>query len=225
MSDADSKYTDGPVSDGGMDPRNAPAAAVHDEPPTIRGWRFERRDGDGIFSRFISIRGPVPTAPGESPRTSEAVYEATQRDLYDLLGRIADAQAKGGDDSTPVPVCTVSRVHLRDAIKASAEGRPWCREALLYSADNPHDRPEGRVMLYTAGRLDDRLDYVERTLVERSAQAQASARQAEAARATARLAIGYLQAALDDNATPEKRQQARNNALDWLVSIGAETGA
>lgn len=56
-----------------------------------QGWRFERKSDANGAMPFISIFGP-PGAAGE--RTSDAVYERQNRDLYDLLGRLADQQAQ-----------------------------------------------------------------------------------------------------------------------------------
>lgn len=61
----------------------APAAPASVPP----GWQIERRtSSDG--ARFISIYAPQSTSPGV--RTSDSVYEHGNRDLYELLGRLAD---------------------------------------------------------------------------------------------------------------------------------------
>ena len=65
----------------------------------------------------------------------------------------------------------------------------------------------------------------ETSIVEWRAQAQANARHAEAARATARVAIGHLQRVLQDTHAripSEQRLQWRRDAEDWLASIGAD---
>lgn len=49
------------------------------------GWRIVRNP-DGVS---IGIHSPPPIE-GESPRTSDAVYASTNRDLYELLGKLAD---------------------------------------------------------------------------------------------------------------------------------------
>lgn len=54
------------------------------------------------------------------------------------------------------------------------------------------------------------------------ADAQSLSRQAEAARATARVAIGHLQAILQPPATAAEQQRADTAARDWLASIGAD---
>lgn len=69
--------------------------------------------------------------------------------------------------------------------------------------------------------LDD-VEYTEKGLSEWRATAQANARHAEAARATARVAIGHLQAVLLTAKTHDERQRADTAARDWLASIGAE---
>lgn len=64
----------------------APALAVP------QGWRFKRNADDSI-----GIFAPPPK-PGESQRTSHAVYPGQNRDLHELLGKLADQQA-----ATPAP--------------------------------------------------------------------------------------------------------------------------
>jgi hypothetical protein len=54
------------------------------------------------------------------------------------------------------------------------------------------------------------------------ADAQSLSKQAEAARATARVAIGHLQAILRPPATAAEQQRADTAARDWLASIGAD---
>ena len=118
-----------------------------------------------------------------------------------------------------LPVGSILKTHLEK------RPGPWCREILLYSPDNQGDSPEQRVMVYTAGRLSDALDYAEKGLAGWRAQAQANARHAEAARATARVAIGHLQRVLQDTHAripSEQRLQWRRDAEDWLASIGAD---
>jgi hypothetical protein len=48
------------------------------------------------------------------------------------------------------------------------------------------------------------------------------AKQAEAARATARIAITHLQAVLNKARTHAEQQAADMAARDWLISIGSE---
>lgn len=80
----------------------APATAVVQVP---QGWRFVRRpDGIGIFA--------PPPKPGESPRTSDTV-PASNRDLYDLLGKLADQQAAAEAQPIPAP--------WREAVKVARE--------------------------------------------------------------------------------------------------------
>lgn len=62
----------------------------------------------------------------------------------------------------------------------------------------------------------------ETSIVEWRAQAQANARHAEAARATARVAIDHLQAVLLKARTHDEQQRANTAARDWLASIGAD---
>ena len=73
--------------------------------------------------------------------------------------------------------------------------------------------------------LPDSVEWIEKGIVEWRAQAQTNARHAEAARATARVAIGHLQRVLQDTHAripSEQRLQWRRDAEDWLASIGAD---
>lgn len=69
--------------------------------------------------------------------------------------------------------------------------------------------------------LDD-VEWTEKGLAEWRATALANARQAEAARATARVAIGHLQTVLNKARTFDEQQKADTAARDWLTSIGSE---
>lgn len=68
--------------------------------------------------------------------------------------------------------------------------------------------------------LDD-VEYTEKGLAEWRDMAQTNARHAEASRATARVAIGHLQAVLLNARTHAEQQRADTAARDWLASIGA----
>lgn len=68
----------------------------------------------------------------------------------------------------------------------------------------------------------DHMDWLEKGVVEWRAEAQRNARYAEAARATARVAIGHLQAILQPPATAAEQQRADTAARNWLDSIGAD---
>jgi len=111
------------------------------------------------------------------------------------------------------PVGSVLRSHLNWG------AGPWCKEALLYSPDNQGDSPENRVMLYTAGSLDDALEWVDKGLAEWRALAASNGKQATAARATARVAMGHLQAVLNQSRTHADQQRADTAARDWLESV------
>jgi hypothetical protein len=52
--------------------------------------------------------------------------------------------------------------------------------------------------------------------------AQTNARHAEAARATARTAIGHLQAVLNNSRSHADQQRADTLAREWLASIGSD---
>ena len=69
--------------------------------------------------------------------------------------------------------------------------------------------------------LDD-VEWTEKGLAEWRDMAQTNARQAEAARATARVAIHHLQEVLNKPRTHDKQQRADTAARDWLISIGSE---
>lgn len=68
----------------------------------------------------------------------------------------------------------------------------------------------------------DHFEWLEKGIAEWRDQAQTNARQAEAARATARVAIGHLQAVLNKPRTHDDQQKADTAARDWLISIGSE---
>ncbi len=70
--------------------------------------------------------------------------------------------------------------------------------------------------------LDD-IEWTEKGLAEWRDMALSNARQAEAARATARVAITHLQAVLDQLRTRADQQVADTAARDWLVSIGSKS--
>ena len=67
-------------------PTPAPPPQQSAPQPLPAGWRFVRNT-DGS----IGIHAPPPL-PGESQRTSDCVYP-NQRDLHELLGKLADHQA------------------------------------------------------------------------------------------------------------------------------------
>ena len=69
--------------------------------------------------------------------------------------------------------------------------------------------------------LDD-AEYTEKRLAEWRAMALANAKHAEAARATARVAINHLQAVMLGAKTHNEQQRADISARDWLASIGAD---
>jgi hypothetical protein len=69
--------------------------------------------------------------------------------------------------------------------------------------------------------LDD-VEWTEKGLAEWRDRALANARHAEAARATARVAISHLQAILIQSRTCHQSLHAERLARDWLTSIGSE---
>ena len=78
-------------------------------------------------------------------------------------------------------------------------------------------------MSRTKGELVDALDWAEKGLAEWRDMALANERHAEAARATARVAIGHLQEVLNKPRTHDEQQRADTLARDWLTSIGSES--
>lgn len=84
-------------------------------------------------------------------------------------------------------------------------------------------REQSRIAAALDKALDD-VEWTEKGLAEWRAQALSSAKHAEAARATARIAIAHLQNVLKDahaRIPSEQRGQWRREASDWLTSIGA----
>ena len=67
---------------------------------------------------------------------------------------------------------------------------------------------------------EDRVDWLKKGLAEWRDVALSNARHAEAARATARVAITHLQSVLNTARTNAEQQAADTAARDWLVSIG-----
>jgi hypothetical protein len=114
------------------------------------------------------------------------------------------------------PVGSIHKAHLK------AGDAPWCRQVLLYSPDHDEHDTEHRVMLYTAGRLSDALDYAEKGLSEWRTLAQQNARRDKINGATLRIAIAHLHAVLNKARTHPEQQAADTAARDWLASIGSE---
>ena len=114
------------------------------------------------------------------------------------------------------PVGSIHRAHLKP------QDSPWCKELLMYSPDNQGDSPGHRVMLYTAGRLDDALEWAEKGLAEWRAAAVAAQAEARRLAAENRIALGHLQAVLNKCRTAEEQLRADTAARDWLTSIGNE---
>jgi len=69
--------------------------------------------------------------------------------------------------------------------------------------------------------LRDAIELLEQGVVEWRQKLQAK-RHAEAARATARIAISHLQAVLNSARTHADQQAADDAARDWLISIGSD---
>jgi hypothetical protein len=67
----------------------------------------------------------------------------------------------------------------------------------------------------------ENIEWTEKGLVEWRDAYMSSSKQAEAARATARVAIGHLNKVLNECRTAPEQQGADTEARDWLASIGA----
>lgn len=79
-----------------------------------------------------------------------------------------------------------------------------------------------RVRLDVLQECIDRLDWLEKGNAEWRGVALSNASQARAAQATARIAIGHLQAVLGKACSHHEQQAADTAARDWLLSIESE---
>lgn len=84
------------------------------------------------------------------------------------------------------------------------------------------DRHSAKLALKDFGNALDDVEWTEKGLAEWRDVALTNTRQAEAARATARVAIGHLQEVLNKVRTHSEQQRADTAARDWLISIGSE---
>jgi hypothetical protein len=84
------------------------------------------------------------------------------------------------------------------------------------------DRHEAKLALKSYGDILDDVEWTEKGLIEWRDMAVSRAKQAETARATARVAITHLQAVLNKARTHAEQQAADTAARDWLISIGSE---
>lgn len=105
--------------------------------------------------------------------------------------------------------------YLRDAIPMGEHQRPHA-EFITVRLDTVQAAADA------IEAFDDDKEWIEKGLVEWRDMAQANGRTAEAARATARIAIGHLQSVLNQLRTPSQQQAADSAARDWLLSIGSE---
>lgn len=105
----------------------------------------------------------------------------------------------------------------------------WLRDAVPLG---PHPTPYSEFVLVRLANIvaaadaidafDDDKEWIEKGLAEWREVAVRNARQAESARATARVAIAHLQAVLNKPRTHYEQQKADTAARDWLLSIGSE---
>jgi hypothetical protein len=84
------------------------------------------------------------------------------------------------------------------------------------------DRHAAKLALNDLGGVLDGVEWAEKGLAEWRDVAQAKSKQAEAAQATARVAIAHLQEVLNKARTHDEQQRADTTARDWLISIGSE---
>lgn len=91
----------------------------------------------------------------------------------------------------------------------------------------PHPEPHAewiQVRLDVVQTSIDHIEWLEDGNEEWRKLFQEKRREAYAARATARVAIGHLQAVLNKPRTHAEQQTADTAARDWLASIGSEPG-
>lgn len=102
-----------------------------------------------------------------------------------------------------------------------ASDEPLVR-SLCAAYDNRAGHPRDAVDISREllGEAIDHIDWIEKGLAEWRSESQRNARYAEAARATARVAIGHLQAVLNGAKSHYEQQLADTAARDWLLSIG-----
>lgn len=84
------------------------------------------------------------------------------------------------------------------------------------------DRHDAKVALKNFGEVIDDIEWTEKGLAEWRDVALSNARQAEMARANARIAITHLQSILNKPRNHAEQQAADTAARDWLISIGSE---
>lgn len=88
----------------------------------------------------------------------------------------------------------------------------------------PHPNPHSewiQVRLDFVQEAIDHMDWLEKGNAEWRAEFQRVARQAEAARASARVAIAHLDKVLNQCRTADEQQKADTEAREWLQSVGA----
>lgn len=100
---------------------------------------------------------------------------------------------------------------------------------IKYLADSipqgPHPEPHSErvsVRLDVVQTAIDHIEWLEKGNKEWRLAGLSARKQAEAARATARVAIGHLQDVLNKARTFDEQQRADTAARDWLASIGAD---
>jgi hypothetical protein len=89
----------------------------------------------------------------------------------------------------------------------------------LVLIDKVSDENAARVSVLLRSALDSN-EWTEKGLVEWRDKALENSRHAEAARATARIAIAHLNTVLNTCRTHDQQTSADTQARDWLLSIG-----
>ncbi len=89
-----------------------------------------------------------------------------------------------------------------------------------YATGNEEGRKHATALQAEIWVLKDKVAWADIYLAECRDMAMSNARQAKAARATARVAIGHLQGVLGIARTHAEQQAADTAARDWLESIG-----
>lgn len=92
-----------------------------------------------------------------------------------------------------------------------------------YATGNEEGRKDVSALQAKIWKLEDRVAWLDLGLAEWRDMALSHARQAKAARATARVAIGHLQGVLGLARTHAEQQAADTAARDWLESIGNDS--
>lgn len=145
-------------------------------------------------------------ALGATPQ--QALQEAKNQALQSML-QVKRRIAMACDDQPQDPESALE--HLRVVSNFLSRVKHW-----------EEGKPDRHDALVSMDAAVDAVDWVEKGLEEWRSVATAAQKQAAAAQATARIAIGHLQAVLNTARTHHEQQAADTAARDWLISIGSE---